>query len=168
MSPLKDPKDFVYIGQSLKRLDTPDKVNGKAVYGIDAMLPDMKFATVAACPVFGGKVGKVDDAAAKKVEGVRQIVVLDDMVAVIGDHMWAAKKGLDALKIDWDEGPNAKLEFRRDLGASARGERKGRRRRQVGRRYRQGSRQRRQTSRPRSNCHSSRMRPWSRSTPPCI
>jgi isoquinoline 1-oxidoreductase subunit beta len=107
--PLKDPKDFVYIGQPLKRLDTPDKAVGKAIYGIDAMLPDMKFATVAACPVFGGKVGKVDDTAAKKVAGVRKIVVLDDMVAVVGDHMWAAKKGLDALRIDWDEGPNAKL-----------------------------------------------------------
>jgi isoquinoline 1-oxidoreductase beta subunit len=106
---LKEPKDFVYIGQPLKRFDTPDKVNGKAVYGIDAMLPDMKFATVAACPVFGGKVGKVDDRAAKKIPGVRQIVVLDDMVAVVGDHMWAAKKGLEALKIDWNEGPNAKL-----------------------------------------------------------
>ena len=106
---LKDPKDFVYIGQPLKRLDTPDKVNGKAVYGIDAMLPDMKFATLAACPVFGGKVGKVDDSAAKKIPGVRQIVVLDDLVAVVGDHMWAAKKGLEALKIDWDEGPNAHI-----------------------------------------------------------
>jgi isoquinoline 1-oxidoreductase beta subunit len=107
--PLKDPKDFVYIGQPLKRFDTPDKVNGKAIYGIDAILPDMKFATVAACPVFGGKVGKVDDTAAKKIAGVRKIVVLDDMVAVVGDHMWAAKKGLEALKIDWNEGPNAKL-----------------------------------------------------------
>ena len=107
--PLKDPKDFVLIGKPLKRLDTPDKVNGKAVYGIDAMLPDMKFATLAACPVFGGKVGKVDDSAAKKIPGVRKIVVLDDTVAVVGDHMWAAKKGLDALVIDWDEGPNARL-----------------------------------------------------------
>jgi len=106
---LKDPKDFVYIGQPLKRFDTPDKTNGKAIYGIDAMLPDMKFATVAACPVFGGKVGKVDDTAAKKIAGVRKIVVLDDMVAVVGDHMWAAKKGLEALKIDWNEGPNAKV-----------------------------------------------------------
>jgi isoquinoline 1-oxidoreductase subunit beta len=106
---LKEPKDFVYIGQPLKRLDTPDKVNGKAVYGIDAMLPDMKFATLAACPVFGGKVGKVDDTAAKKIPGVQKVVVLDDMVAVVGDHMWAAKKGLEALKIDWDEGPNAKI-----------------------------------------------------------
>src|SRR5216684_376846 len=104
---LKDPKDFALIGKPLKRLDTPDKVNGKAVYGIDAMLPGMKFATLAACPVFGGKVGKVDDSAAKKIPGVQKIVVLDDLVAVVGDHMWAAKKGLDALVIDWDEGPNA-------------------------------------------------------------
>jgi len=107
--PLKNPKDFLYIGQPLKRFDTPDKVNGKAVYGIDAILPDMKFATVAASPVFGGKVGKVDDSAATKIPGVQKIVVLDDMVAVIGDHMWAAKKGLGALKIDWDEGPNAQI-----------------------------------------------------------
>jgi isoquinoline 1-oxidoreductase beta subunit len=106
---LKDPKDFVLIGKPLKRLDTPEKVNGKAIYGIDAMLPDMKFATVAVCPVFGGKVGKVDDSAAKKIPGVQKIVVLDDVVAVVGDHMWAAKKGLDALVIDWDEGPNARI-----------------------------------------------------------
>jgi isoquinoline 1-oxidoreductase beta subunit len=107
--PLKDTKDFALIGKPLKRLDTPDKVNGKTVYGIDAMLADMKFATLRACPVFGGKVGKVDDSAAKKIPGVQKIVVLDDMVAVVGDHMWAAKKGLDALVIDWDEGPNARL-----------------------------------------------------------
>src|ERR1700761_358329 len=106
---LKDPKDFVLIGKPLKRLDTPEKVNGKAVYGIDAMLPGMKFATVAVCPVFGGKVGKVDDSAAKKIPGVQKLVVLDDVVAVVGDHMWAAKKGLDALVIDWDEGPNARI-----------------------------------------------------------
>jgi isoquinoline 1-oxidoreductase beta subunit len=106
---LKDPKDFALIGKPLKRLDTPDKVNGKAVYGIDAMLANMKFATLAACPVFGGKVGKVDDSAARKIPGVQKIVVLDDMVAVVGDHMWAAKKGLDALVIDWNEGPNARL-----------------------------------------------------------
>ena len=106
---LKDPNNFVLIGKPLKRLDTPDKANGKAVYGIDAILPGMKFATVAACPVFGGKVGKVDDSAAKKIPGVQKIVVLDDMVAVVGDHMWAAKKGLDALVIDWNEGPNARI-----------------------------------------------------------
>ncbi len=107
--PLKDPKDFKLIGKPLKRFDTPSKVNGAAIYGIDAMLPGMKFATIAACPVFGGKVAKVDDSAAKAVAGVRQVVVLDDLVAVVGDHMWAAKKGLDALVITWDEGPNAKI-----------------------------------------------------------
>src|SRR5260221_5911560 len=106
---LKDPKDFVLIGKPLKRLDTPDKTNGKAVYGIDAMLPGMKFATLKACPVFGGKVARVDDSAARKLPGVQQIVVLDDLVAVVGDHMWAAKKGLEALTITWDEGPNARI-----------------------------------------------------------
>ena len=105
--PLKDPKNFTLIGKPLKRFDTPNKTDGKVVYGIDAMLPGMKFATMAACPVFGGKVGHVDDSAAKAVPGVRQIVVLDDLVAVVGDHMWAAKKGLDALVITWNEGANA-------------------------------------------------------------
>jgi isoquinoline 1-oxidoreductase beta subunit len=107
--PLKDPQNFTLIGKPVKRLDTPDKVNGKAVYGIDAMLPGMKFATLAQCPVFGGKIGKVDDAAAKKIPGVLQVVVLDDLVAVVGDHMWAAKQGLDALVVTWDEGPNARI-----------------------------------------------------------
>jgi isoquinoline 1-oxidoreductase subunit beta len=104
---LKDPKDFVLVGKPLKRLDTPDKTNGRAVYGIDTMLPGLKFATLAACPVFGGKVGKVDDSAARKIPGVQKIVVLDDLVAVVGDHMWAAKKGLEALAITWNEGANA-------------------------------------------------------------
>ena len=107
--PLKDPKNFMLIGKPLKRFDTPNKTDGKAVYGIDAMLPGMKFATLAQCPVFGGKVGPVDASAAKKIPGGRQIVVLDDFVAVVGDHMWAAKKGLDALVMSWDEGANAKI-----------------------------------------------------------
>jgi isoquinoline 1-oxidoreductase subunit beta len=107
--PVKDPNNFVLIGKPLKRLDTPDKVNGKTVYGIDAMLPGMKFATLAMSPVFGGKIAKVDDAAARKIAGVRQVVVLDDLVAVVGDHMWAAKQGLDALEITWNEGANARI-----------------------------------------------------------
>jgi isoquinoline 1-oxidoreductase beta subunit len=106
---LKDPEDFVLIGKPLKRLDTPDKVNGKVVYGIDAMLDGMKFATLKACPALGGKVGTVDDSAARKIPGVRKIVVLDDLVAVVGDHMWAAKKGLDALVVSWNEGANARI-----------------------------------------------------------
>jgi len=107
--PLKDPKDFKLIGKPLKRLDTPDKVVGKAVYGIDVMPPGVKFATIAACPVFGGKVGKVDDSKAKTVPGVRQVLVLDEFVAVVGDHMWAAKQGLGALDITWNEGSNAAI-----------------------------------------------------------
>ncbi len=107
--PLKDPAKFVLVGTPQKRFDTPNKVNGKVVYGIDAMVPGMKFATLAACPVFGGKVAHVDDAAAKALPGVQQVIVLDDMVAVVGDHMWAAKKGLEALKISWAEGEHAKL-----------------------------------------------------------
>jgi len=106
---LKDPKDFTLIGKPLKRNDTPDKSDGKTIYGIDVMVPDMKFATLAQCPVLGGKVKHVDDSVAKKLPGVRQVVVLDDLVAVVGDHMWAAWQGLDALKVTWDEGLNAKI-----------------------------------------------------------
>jgi isoquinoline 1-oxidoreductase subunit beta len=106
---LKQPKDFRLIGTPAKRLDTPSKINGSAVYGIDVRLPGMKIATLAQSPVFGGRVKSVDDAAAKAVKGVRQIVRLDDTVAVVADHMGAAKKGLAALKIEWDEGPHAKL-----------------------------------------------------------
>jgi isoquinoline 1-oxidoreductase beta subunit len=107
--PLKNVADFKLIGKPLKRLDTPDKVNGKAIYGIDVMPPGVKFATLAACPVFGGKVARVDDAKAKQIPGVRQVVVLEDLVAVVGDHMWAAKQGLAALDITWDEGANANV-----------------------------------------------------------
>ena len=106
---LKDPKDFTLIGKPLKRNDTPDKSDGKTIYGIDAMVPDMKFATLAQCPVLGGKVKHVDDSAAKKLPGVRQVIVLDNLVAIVGDNMWAASRGLDALKVTWDEGPNAKI-----------------------------------------------------------
>ncbi len=104
---LKDPKNFKLIGKPLKRLDTPEKVNGKVIYGIDVMPPGVKFATLAACPVFGGKVGTIDDGKAKNLPGVRQVLVFEDFVAVVGDHMWAAKQGLAALRITWNEGPNA-------------------------------------------------------------
>ncbi len=106
---LKRREDFKLIGTPAKRLDTPSKVNGTAVYGIDARPPGVKIATLAQSPVFGGRVKSVDDAAAKAVKGVRQIVRLDDAVAVVADHMGAAKKGLAALKIEWDDGPHARL-----------------------------------------------------------
>jgi isoquinoline 1-oxidoreductase beta subunit len=106
---LKSPEDFKLIGTPAKRLDAPSKVNGTAVYGIDARPTGVKIATLAQSPVFGGRVKKLDDAAAKAVKGVRQIVQLDDAVAVVADHMGAAKKGLAALKIEWNDGPHAKL-----------------------------------------------------------
>jgi isoquinoline 1-oxidoreductase beta subunit len=105
--PLKDPKAFTLIGKPLKRFDTPGKVDGKTVYGIDALLPGMKFATITASPVFGGKVTHVDDTAAMAVPGVLKAIALGDMVAVVGDHMWAALKGMEALDVTWDEGPHA-------------------------------------------------------------
>ena len=107
--PLKDPKDFKLIGTPAKRVDAPGKIDGTAQFGIDVRLPGMKVATLAACPVFGGKLASVDDAKAKAIPGVRQIVRLDDAVAVVADHMWAAKQGLAALDIRWDEGPNAPI-----------------------------------------------------------
>ena len=106
-APLKDVGEFRFIGHSLKRLDTPEKTNGKAVYGIDALPPGVKFAAIAHSPVLGGTVARVDDRAAKEVPGVRQVVVLDDLVAVVGDHTGAARRGLEVLGVTWNDGPNA-------------------------------------------------------------
>ncbi|HWF95305.1 MAG TPA: xanthine dehydrogenase family protein molybdopterin-binding subunit [Xanthobacteraceae bacterium] len=113
---LKRPADFKLIGTPAKRLDTPAKVNGTAVYGIDARPPGVKIATLAQSPVFGGRVKSVNGAAAKAVKGVRQIVRLDDAVAVVADHMGAAKKGLAALMVEWDDGPYAKLSTKEIAG----------------------------------------------------
>lgn len=106
---LKRPQDFKLIGTPAKRLDTPAKINGTALYGIDARPPGVMIATLAQSPAFGGRLKTLDDTAAKAVKGVRQIIRLDDAVAVVADHMGAAKKGLAALKIEWDDGPQAGL-----------------------------------------------------------
>jgi len=106
---LKKPEQFKLIGTPAKRLDISGKVNGSVIYGIDVRPPGLKFATLAQSPVFGGRVKSVDDTAAKAVKGVRQIVRLDDAIAVVADHMGAAKKGLEALKIEWDDGAHATL-----------------------------------------------------------
>jgi isoquinoline 1-oxidoreductase beta subunit len=105
--PLKDPKDFQLIGKSVRRVETPSKVNGSAIFGIDIRVPGMKVATVAACPVLGGKLAGVDEGNARSVPGVRDIIRIENAVAVIADHYWAAKRGLEALDIRWDPGPNA-------------------------------------------------------------
>jgi len=106
---LRSRGQFKLIGTPAKRVDSAIKVNGEAVFGIDVRLPGMRIATVAACPVFGGRLRSVDDGKALAVRGVRQVVRLEDAVAVVADHMGAARKGLEALAIEWDEGPNAQL-----------------------------------------------------------
>lgn len=108
--PLKDPKDWTIAGKSLARLDTVEKTTGKQVYGADLKLPGMLNAAIRDCPVFGGKVRSVDAAAIASRPGVRKVVrVGESAVAVVADTWWQAKTALDALPIEWDEGPNAKV-----------------------------------------------------------
>ena len=105
--PLKGAGQWKLIGQSVKRLDTPQKVNGQAVFGIDVVVPGMKIAAVTMCPVDGGRIASLDDRATRRLQGVRDVLRLEDAVAVVGDTYWTAKTGLDALLIEWDHGPNA-------------------------------------------------------------
>jgi isoquinoline 1-oxidoreductase beta subunit len=106
---LREPAEFKLIGTPARRLDSPVKVNGTAQYGIDVKMPGLRIASVATCPVFGGTLASVDDSKARAITGVQQVVRLDNAVAVVGAHMWAAKQGLGALSIQWNEGPNAGL-----------------------------------------------------------
>jgi isoquinoline 1-oxidoreductase beta subunit len=98
------------IGTRANRLDAPDKVDGRTEFGIDVRLPGLKVAAIAISPVLGGKPRSVNEAAARAVNGVHQIVTIDEAVAVVADHMWAAKKGLKAAAIEWDDGPNARVD----------------------------------------------------------
>jgi isoquinoline 1-oxidoreductase beta subunit len=105
---LKPRSEFKIIGKSTPRHDLPLKVTGKPIYGIDVRRRGMLTATIAKCPVFGGKVKSFDAARALKVPGVKKVVQVSTGVAVVADGFWAAKKGRDALAITWDEGPMAK------------------------------------------------------------
>ncbi len=105
---LKDPRSWKLAGRRLARLDTVDKTTGAQVYGIDLKLPGMLNAAIRDCPVFGGKVRRVDEAAVLGRPGVRKVVrVGESAVAVIADTWWRAKTALDALPVEWDEGPGA-------------------------------------------------------------
>jgi isoquinoline 1-oxidoreductase subunit beta len=107
---LKDPKDWKLVGKGLKRLDTPDKVTGTTVYGIDVKLPGMLNAAISDCPVTGGKLKSFDEAKIAGMKGVKKVVMVGDTaVAVVADTWWHAKTALDALPIVWDEGENAKV-----------------------------------------------------------
>jgi isoquinoline 1-oxidoreductase beta subunit len=107
--PLKDPKTWTIAGKPLKRLDTPLKIVGKPIYGIDVRLPNMLYAAITQCPVFGGKLTSYDEAKVTDMRGVKHVVrVGDNAVAVVADSWWRAKKAVDALPVVWDEGENAK------------------------------------------------------------
>ncbi len=101
---LKDPKAFRLIGKPIKRLDTPEKLNGKAVFGIDVKLPGMLTAVIARPPIFGAKIKSFDDSRARSMPGVRKIVAIPAGVAVIADTFWQAKMAKDAVRVEWDEG----------------------------------------------------------------
>jgi isoquinoline 1-oxidoreductase subunit beta len=98
---LKDPKDWKLIGTEVRRLDTPEKITGKAQFGIDVQFPGLRVALVARPPAFGAKLARFDGAAALKVPGVERVVRTANGVAVVAKHYWAAKLGRDALQIDW-------------------------------------------------------------------
>ncbi len=102
---LKSPKDFRLLGQPTPRLDIPEKVNGKAVFGLDVKRPEMLIARVVRCPVFGGTVESFNADKAKAVAGVRHVVKISGGVAVVADNYWAASKGAQALEVKWNEGP---------------------------------------------------------------
>lgn len=105
----KSSQDLVLVGKPTPRLDTPQKVDGSAEYGIDVKLPGMKYAALAQSPVLGGKVRSVDMSAAQKMPGVVKVVSVTGGVAVVADHYWQAHAARDALKITWDDGANAHL-----------------------------------------------------------
>ncbi len=108
--PLKQSKDYKIVGQRLARLDTPSKVKGEAIFGIDYRFPGMKYAVISRSPTIGGKVTAIDDRDSKKVSDVRYIgKISDSSIAVVADSVWGAMEGRRLLNITWDEGPNKDL-----------------------------------------------------------
>ena len=108
--PLKQSKDFKIVGQRLARVDSPAKVKGEAVYGIDFRLPGIKYAVLSRCPIIGGKVASFADNETKKVAGVSYVGKIgNSAVAVVADSVWAAMEGRRVLNVSWDEGPNKDL-----------------------------------------------------------
>ena len=106
---LKTPAQFRVVGKAVPRLDTLEKITGRTIYGIDVRPEGTRYAFVASSPVFGGTLGAVDERAALAIKSVRQVVRIDDAVAVVADNTWAARKGLSALRITWNDGANSKL-----------------------------------------------------------
>lgn len=107
---LKKPEEFRLLGTPVPRLDIPDKVIGRAIFGLDVKLPGMRIARVAHCPVFGGTVSGFDASRAKAIKGVTHVFQIDSGVAVVADSFWTATQGLKALQVQWNEGANAHLD----------------------------------------------------------
>ncbi len=106
---LKDPKQWKLIGTSPARFDIPDKTNGKTIFAADVRMPGMVHASVAQCPVFGGKIKRYDEAKIQAMRGVKSVVGGDDWVAVVADNWWRANQALKAMPIEWDDGENSKV-----------------------------------------------------------
>jgi isoquinoline 1-oxidoreductase beta subunit len=107
---LKPADQWKIIGKPMRRLDTPEKITGRAQFGLDVQMPGLLTAVVAHPPTFGGKVKSFDAGRAKAVPGVQGVFEVPSGVAVVADHFWSAKKGRDALTVEWDAGPNADLD----------------------------------------------------------
>lgn len=108
--PLKPSKEYKIVGQRLAKVDSPAKVTGEAVFGIDLRIPGTKYAVLSRCPVIGGKVSSFDDKDSKKISGVGYVgKVGDSAVAVVADSVWGAMEGRRVLNVAWDEGPNKNL-----------------------------------------------------------
>jgi isoquinoline 1-oxidoreductase beta subunit len=106
---LKDPKDWTIIGTSPARFDIPDKTNGKQLYTADVKLPGLVYASVAQCPVFGGKLKRYDESKIAGMRGVKRVVAGPDWVAVVADNWWRANQALKALPVEWDVGENGSV-----------------------------------------------------------
>src|SRR5216117_2275241 len=117
--PLKSPTEFRILGHRTPRVDTPDKVSGAAIFGLDVRVPGMVYAAVARCPVFGGRVRTFDPAPALAVPGVQRVVQISSGVAVVATGTWPAFQGKKALKVDWDEGATARWSSDRICSAFA-------------------------------------------------
>src|SRR5258708_31075989 len=113
---LKEQGQFSLIGTSPKRLEAPDKISGRTQFGIDVMLPDLKVAAIAISPVLGGRPKAVNQSAALAIKGVHQVVAVDEAVAVVAEHMGAAKKGLEAAAIQGEHGPNGSVGCKKSVG----------------------------------------------------
>lgn len=109
---LKQPGEFRLIGKPMARLDSPDKVLGLTKFGIDVSVPGMRIATVMACPTRGGTLVRFDDRKTRAVHGVIDVLRIDNALAVVAQHFWAAKRGMELLDITWNHGPNANLSTR--------------------------------------------------------